>query len=169
MRRGSYGILPAMLAAVGAAVAQPPEPQPTPLPPTIEQRTEPAPNSNSVGEVLSVDPGAVPPTQSWVDNHQGPPEVAWVGRFSGREEIRRLFGIIAETTDRSDPDLRPTFKEIVAQGDTVISTGTDRVRFLPGGRVCDAWWFHVFKFRDGKIVEMREYFDNTAALSACSR
>jgi ketosteroid isomerase-like protein len=99
----------------------------------------------------------------------GPPEVAWVGRFSGREEIRRLFGIIAETTDRSDPDLRPTFKEIVAQGDTVISTGTDRVRFLPGGRVCDAWWFHVFKFRDGKIVEMREYFDNTAALSACSR
>jgi hypothetical protein len=78
MRWGSIGILPAMLTAVGVAVAQPPESQPpTPLPPTVEQRIEPTPNANSVGEVLSVDPGAVPPSNQWIDRHQGPPEAGW--------------------------------------------------------------------------------------------
>lgn len=80
MRWGKMGATPALLAAMSVAAAQTPEtpPAPSPLPATVEQQPQAPTNTNSVGEVLSVDPGAQPPSGRWTGRHQGPTETWWL-------------------------------------------------------------------------------------------
>ena len=59
-------------------------------------------------------------------------------------------------------------KEMMAFEDKVLSLGHERVGVRATGKVFASDWAHLFTIQDGKIVQLREYYD-TAAVAAAFR
>jgi uncharacterized protein len=91
----------------------------------------------------------------------GPPELPSAGRRRGKQEVAEFFQTLSEmfTFERFEP------KQFVAQGDTVVVFGDDRVRIKATGSPFDFDWVHMFEFRNGKVARFREYGDMTAIVS----
>ena len=93
----------------------------------------------------------------------GSPEVLpWAGQRRGREQVGQSFQALGGTLTHEA--FEP--QEFIAQADTVVVLGTERVRAR--GRVVDADWAMVFTIRDGKIARYRDYHD-TAPIQAALR
>lgn len=76
------------------------------------------------------------------------------GVFHGRDGVNEFFSKVLATFDIDG--FAPG--QFFADGDTVVVLGTEMA--APKGRPLAATdWVHVFKVRDGHIVEFREYFD----------
>jgi len=92
----------------------------------------------------------------------GPESIPFAGHHRGHQEILRFFGTIAETIEVESfgPEA-----EFLAAGDRVAVPGHERVRVKANGNVFETHWLHLFTFRDGKVVRLREYYD-TAAMQA---
>jgi hypothetical protein len=92
----------------------------------------------------------------------GPSSVPFAGRRRGRSAVGEFFRILAETLDfqRFEP------KEFVAQGDTVVVMGDDRATLKSTGAVLDFEFVHVFRLRDGRIANFKEYGDMTPLVLA---
>ncbi|MBA3676677.1 MAG: nuclear transport factor 2 family protein [Sphingosinicella sp.] len=85
-----------------------------------------------------------------------PGHCSWSRRFEGQESVRRdliapLFALFAtEYTAR--------VINLVAEGDQVVAEVRGDVITKAGGRYNNEYCF-IFKFRDGKIIEIVEYCD----------
>ena len=87
----------------------------------------------------------------------GSSKVPWAGHWRGRrgtEEFLMAMGKAAEAKDI--PDV------VVGAGDLVIAIHRPTLRIRATGRDADFNVVHVWTFRDGLIVRMREYADTAA-------
>lgn len=84
------------------------------------------------------------------------------GARRGREQIAQYFAALGETEDMEE--FIPKF--YVAQDERVITFGRYKTRVKATKRVYETEWTHVFTFRDGKIVNFREFYDTAAAVEA---
>ncbi|HEX8845339.1 MAG TPA: nuclear transport factor 2 family protein [Pyrinomonadaceae bacterium] len=93
----------------------------------------------------------------------GPTDVIPVaGERRGREQVEEFFSILDETQEAQQ--FEP--QEFIAQAEKVVVQGHYRWRIKSTGREAASDWVHVFTFRDGKVVEFREYYDTAAVAEA---
>lgn len=59
-------------------------------------------------------------------------------------------------------------EEFVAQNDRVVMIGSGKVRFRRSGKVASSPLVHFWRFKDGKAVEFREYYDTAGAFAAAT-
>jgi uncharacterized protein len=89
-------------------------------------------------------------------------ELQTAGTWRGREDIRRMFAIVAEEAEFEQFEPR----EFVARGDQVVALGRWRARYKPTGRSYETEWAMVFTLREGKVARIREYSDTAAWVAA---
>ena len=79
----------------------------------------------------------------------------------GHAQVGEFFGTINQLVqfEKFEP------QTIVAQGDTVIVIGADSFKVRGGTRSVNEPWCHIFKFKNGMIVEFQEILD-TATFAA---
>lgn len=85
-----------------------------------------------------------------------PGHCSWSKRFEGQENVRReliapLFALFAN-------QYVARVINLVAEGDQVVAEVRGDVMTKAGGRYNNEYCF-IFKFRDGKIIEIVEYCD----------
>lgn len=88
--------------------------------------------------------------------------VPFAGTRQGREQVAQFFSTLAE--DQDVLQFEP--KELIAEGEKVVSLGQYSWRVKSTGREYGGDWVHVFTIRDGKIAAFQEYMDTAAAASA---
>jgi len=96
------------------------------------------------------------PQVSW--RTPGPPDLPTAGLRHGVAAVREFFGLLLNTLDIQD------FRAVdfLAQDDKVVVLGPSREGPKGTGRFVDFRWVHVFKLRNGKIVEFEEPADVSA-------
>lgn len=62
----------------------------------------------------------------------------------------------------------PTEFVVDADGERIVMFGTGQVRFRRSGKVACSPLVHFWRFRDGKAVEFREYYDTAGAFAAAA-
>jgi ketosteroid isomerase-like protein len=102
--------------------------------------------------------GALHPDVAWTV--QGPALVPIFGKRKGRQQVAQFFQTVAEklTFQEFGP------REFIAQGDRVVVLGVERGQAKPTSRPVEGEWAHVFTFKNGQVVDFREYC-NTAAFA----
>jgi uncharacterized protein len=93
------------------------------------------------------------------------PEVEGVpvaGTRTGRDGVLDFFATLAR--DQDVLSFEP--KELVAQGDKVISLGSYAWRVKETGREYSSDFVHIFTVRDGVIANFREHFDTAVVAAA---
>jgi len=85
----------------------------------------------------------------------------YLGRFQGKAELLRWFGLVAEFDDIQAFEPR----EFLAGPDHVTVLGWERTRVKPAGGVFETPWVHVFSLRDSKVARFVGLYD-TAAVEA---
>jgi len=96
------------------------------------------------------------PQVSW--RTPGPPDLPTAGLRHGVAAVREFFGLLLNTLDIQD--FRPV--DFLAQDDKVVVLGTSREGPKGTGRLVDFRWVHVFRLRNGEIVEFEEPADVSA-------
>jgi uncharacterized protein len=96
------------------------------------------------------------PQVSW--RTPGPPDLPTAGLRRGIAAVREFFGLLLSRFDIQD--FRPA--DFLAQDDKVVVIGTSREGPKGTGRLVDFRWVHVFRIRNGKIVEFEEPADVSA-------
>jgi uncharacterized protein len=96
------------------------------------------------------------PQVSW--RTPGPPDLPTAGLRHGVAAVREFFGLLLNTLDIQD--FRPV--DFLAQDDKVVVLGTSREGPKGTGRLVDFRWVHVFRLRNGQIVEFEEPADVSA-------
>jgi ketosteroid isomerase-like protein len=97
------------------------------------------------------------------------PEIEWwdreddpeAGVHRGHQGVRAAFGALDEFVEfRIEPD------ELIDAGDYVLAPVRLRGRGRASGVPFDEREVHVFRLRDGRIIELREYRTKREALAA---
>ena len=91
--------------------------------------------------------------------------VPFTGKFTGRAGVADFFASVGANQDALQFEPR----EIVAQGDKVVSLGRYLWRIKATNREFGSDFAHVFTIREGKIVAFKEYFDTAVADAAYQR
>jgi uncharacterized protein len=91
----------------------------------------------------------------------GPETLAFGGNFKGRAEVQRFFSAAAGACEF----LEFAADRMIADGDTVVVLGHERVRVKATKREWSTNWVQVYTVRDDAICRFREYTD-TAAIAA---
>ncbi len=86
----------------------------------------------------------------------------YTGTFHGRERIAGWFRSIAEV----DEILAFEPREFISGGGHVTVLGWERTRAVPGGKVFETEWVHVFTVRDGRIARYLGIYDTEASADA---
>lgn len=92
----------------------------------------------------------------------GPKAIPWAGTFRGHDGARKYFAAIEAHADFEAFEPH-TF---LAQGDTVVVLGFEKVRAKRTGRSYENHWVHAFTLANGKIIRFREYCDTATVASA---
>jgi ketosteroid isomerase-like protein len=83
----------------------------------------------------------------------GPPDVPFLGRWVGRDEVAgavwQNFALLEEQ--------RPEIRSVVAQGDTVVVHGRECGRVRESGQAYDYEWVQFYTYRDGLVTVVREF------------
>jgi uncharacterized protein len=87
------------------------------------------------------------------------PEVPWSGSYRGSRDVTRFFDAIAGSVDVSSF----TPQEFVAEGDTVVSTGTFGCIVRGTGKSALTRWVFIWKFRDGKVQSYEQFHEPSLA------
>jgi ketosteroid isomerase-like protein len=85
--------------------------------------------------------------------------VPFAGSFHGKAEIGRFFALL----DAAVKPLHFEPQKFIAEGDTVVVTGTSSWMARQTGRSYDSPWVHVFELQDGKVMRFQSYFDTGPA------
>jgi steroid delta-isomerase-like uncharacterized protein len=96
----------------------------------------------------------------------------YVYRVPGKEEVRpEALPAYVARLHGAFPDLHNTLEAQVAEGETVVTLGTTHGTHLrplgdvpATGRTMEVPWAMVTRFRDGRIVEDSEYYDESLLL-----
>jgi ketosteroid isomerase-like protein len=91
----------------------------------------------------------------------GPSTLPFGGPHRGRTETQRFFSTVAGACEI----LEFTADRMIAEGDTVIVLGHERMRVRATGREWNTDWVQVHTVRGNVICRFREYTD-TAAIAA---
>ncbi len=98
----------------------------------------------------------------WLDPNL--PEELATGRLTDRESVigafKRIFDLLEFEEFRVD--------QILADGDTIVVLGYEQVKVRSTGRRFSNHWAHMHRWRDGKMVQYREYNDTAAIFQAFS-
>ena len=89
--------------------------------------------------------------------------------FGGRRASRARVGEFFALIDANEEALRFEPREIVAQGDKVVSLGYYQWRVKASGREFESDFAHVFTVQGGKIVAFHEYMDTAACANAYAK
>jgi len=98
------------------------------------------------------------------------PDIVWVidppaflaGTYHGHDGVRTLVARFTEIFDEA----RYEIDELLDGGDSVVALGRFRVRGAQSGATGTQQIAVVLKFRDGKLVAYRAFFDSERALEA---
>jgi ketosteroid isomerase-like protein len=88
--------------------------------------------------------------------------VPFGGKRTGRASVGEFFSSVGASQD----SLRFEPRELIAEGDKVVSLGYYEWKVKANGRTFDADFAHVFTIRNGKVVAFHEYTDTAAAADA---
>ncbi|MGD9603870.1 MAG: nuclear transport factor 2 family protein [Gammaproteobacteria bacterium] len=85
--------------------------------------------------------------------------VPTAGVFRGKDGLERFFSILGDAISEVH-----VFQadEYVASADRVAAIGHERMRVKDTGRLVDAKWVQVCRFRDGLMTNFDEYSDTAA-------
>lgn len=91
----------------------------------------------------------------------GPADLPWAGLHEGRDAVHAYLQAIegASTVEGYTPE------HAIGDGEWLILLGTLRVRVKGDQEAADYPKVDAIRFRDGKIVEFREYYDTATALA----
>lgn len=109
------------------------------------------------GDIASI-LSALAPDVTWTV--QGPAALPFYGTRRGRDQVAQFFQAVA--TKLGIEEFVP--RDFIAQGERVVVIGYERGKAVPTGRPYDGEWVHIFTFRNGQVVDFREY-GNTAAIA----
>lgn len=105
--------------------------------------------------------GALADDVEW--SFHGPSSIPFGGTRRGREEVEQFFRAIAEHVEVDEFGPRGKF---IAQDDTVVVLGHERMRAKSTGAAWETDWVHVWTLRDGKVVQVHEFSDTAAIVDA---
>ncbi len=88
----------------------------------------------------------------------GPAAMPMARVFRGRTGMAEFFHVLAGQLEFTEFNPR----EYIAQGDRVVVLGNYAGRVQPTGKPFAMDWVMVWRLRDGKAVEFREYNDTLA-------
>ncbi len=91
-----------------------------------------------------------------------PASLPWGGTYNGREDVAGFFGLLPEYFEQLE--LHPD--ELIEAGDRVIDIGFMRGRGTLGGDPFESRYCLVWHMRDGLAVEMEEFSDTAALITA---
>ena len=139
----------------------------------------PAPHANPLSPLIPEDP-----EYEAVDNKLDSTALASLFAIDGvyiepggHHEGREAFRVLAATTHRAFPNMKIEASVVVEDGGTAIAewrwrgtqtgplTTPDGTEMPPTGRTSDFPGVSVIEVGDGKIVAMRDYWDNAAMMS----
>lgn len=84
----------------------------------------------------------------------------YAGEYRGREGMLRLFQAVNATWETFTPEV----KELIDAGSTVIAMVQLRVTFRGSDRAEEMLLAEIWRLRDGKAVELRPFYWDTAQL-----
>jgi len=87
----------------------------------------------------------------------GSAKVPWAGHWRWRQGAEQFLIAMGKAAE-----VRDTPEVLVGAGDLVIAIHRPRVRIRATGRDADFNCVHVWTFRNGLVVRMREYADTVA-------
>ena len=88
--------------------------------------------------------------------------VPFGGKREGLENVIEFFATIGMTQE----PLRFEPRDLIAQGDRVVSLGSYDWRVRANGREFTSDFAHVFTIRDGKVIAFHEFMDTAACVAA---
>jgi ketosteroid isomerase-like protein len=87
----------------------------------------------------------------------GSTKVPWAGHWRGRDGTQQFCIAMAQAAEIKDsPEI------LIGTGDSVVAIHRPTVRIRSTGREADFNCVHVWTFRDGLVIRMREYADTAA-------
>jgi ketosteroid isomerase-like protein len=89
--------------------------------------------------------------------------------FSGQRTTPAGVGEFFALLSENEEALQFEPREMVAQGDKVVSIGYYQWRLKTNGREFDSDFAHVFTIRGGKIVAFQEFTDTAACTNAYAK
>lgn len=95
-------------------------------------------------------------------DHPQPDAIPWGGTRRGHAEVTGFFQALGGAVDVLAFEPR----QFVAQGDTVVVLGSERMRVRATGREYHTAWAHTFTIRGGKISAFAEHTDTAAIIAA---
>lgn len=96
----------------------------------------------------------------WVSNY--PANIPFAGEWRGHEGVGQFFTLIGETLEV----LEFGIQEFIAQGDTVVIVGSEKVKVKSTGSEYRNEWIHVWKLKDGKAAKIKSYNDTASVVAA---
>lgn len=91
----------------------------------------------------------------------GPKQIPFAGVKKGRAQVQEFFAQVMGSVDILE--FQPL--QFVAQGDTVVVLGREKVKVKATGKTFETRWAHAHTVKGGKVATMREHTD-TAAIAA---
>lgn len=92
----------------------------------------------------------------------GDTAAGYTATVRGKGQVAEWFGCVAAHDDIQAFEPR----RFLAGPDHVTVIGFERTRALPGGKVFEAEWVHVWTVRDGRIADFYGMVDSEAAAAA---
>ncbi|HSV47771.1 MAG TPA: nuclear transport factor 2 family protein [Ramlibacter sp.] len=86
----------------------------------------------------------------------------YTGAFRTKGDVATWFASVAQADDIQAFEPR----EFIVGGDHVTVLGWERTRALPGDKVFETDWVHIFTVRDGLVVRFWGMYDTQAAAAA---
>lgn len=91
--------------------------------------------------------------------------VATAGTFHGKAGLEKFFTLLSEVVGEVEVFQADQY---VADGDTVVALGHERMQVRANGRWVTANWAQVATFRDGLICRWVEYSDTAEWQAGCA-
>jgi uncharacterized protein len=92
----------------------------------------------------------------------GDRRMAYTGSFRGHGQVGEWFGLVAANDGIQAFEPR----EFLAGPGHVTVLGWERTQALPGGRVFECEWVHVWQVEGGRVTRFWGMFDSEAAAAA---
>jgi len=83
----------------------------------------------------------------------GPPDVPFLGRWRGRDEVARAVAHNFSLLEQQQSEVQ----SVVAQGAVVVLVGREKGRYRADQREYDLSYVQVHTFRNGRTARIREY------------
>ena len=94
--------------------------------------------------------------------YPGPKDIPFGGSWHGRDRVAQFFAAVGEHLEVLDFGVG----QFIAQEDTVVVLGHERMRVKTTGRVYETEWAHVYTLRQGRVERFREYANSAAVAEA---